>query len=185
MGRRVTEAEFGKLSDFAKFALDDARQRQKALLDLIYAIDRQAMTLLGFSVTLSVATGSGAFAVGSKVFIEADHRPIMVSACFALLTMSIGFIVAAAWCLTVMKTRKIGFPGKGAAFWTQAWDEQWPEAWLMTKYLEQVEEADQILLSGSREMAKDLSDARGIAVATFLVGVGVAMLSPTVQALFR
>ncbi|MDP3410179.1 hypothetical protein [Bosea sp. (in: a-proteobacteria)] len=179
----MSTAEFGKLSDLAKFALDDVRQRQKAILDLVYAIDRQAMTLLGFSVTLSVATGSGAFIIGGKVFIEGDHRPFMVSAFFALMTLAVGFIAVACWCLAVMKSRNLDFAGRNSTFWLQVFREGWDEAWLIQEYLNQVATTDKITKGGADEMAKDLRDARGLAVATFLTAVGVAALAPFIQAL--
>jgi hypothetical protein len=41
-----------------RFAIEDARARHEAILTLIYATDRQAMSMLSLYVTLGLATAS-------------------------------------------------------------------------------------------------------------------------------
>src|SRR5690606_29655615 len=98
-------------TDQLQVALDDARARQTALLQLIYFTDQQAMSLLRLYVTIAVATATGA-ATGF-----APNSWIPMAASIGLTVVSIALLVGCYFCFQAMKTAELALPGRGADFW--------------------------------------------------------------------
>ena len=98
-------------ADEMRFALDDARQRQAALLDLIYSIERQAGSLLSLYVTLGLASASAATAI----LLGTIKVPAAVG--FGLLAAVVTLLIGSWFCFGAMKSALVGLPGRGADFW--------------------------------------------------------------------
>lgn len=101
-------------ADETRFALNDARQRQAALLELIYSIERQAGSLLSLYVTLGLASASAATAI----ILGTIEVPTAVGV--GLLAALVMLLAGAWFCFGAMKSALVGLPGRGAEFWTWA-----------------------------------------------------------------
>lgn len=97
-----------------RFAIEDARVRHAALLELLYEIDRKALALLQLSITLALAFAS--------IFVTGLQFPEFLAREFLLgsLATSIGFWFAAYLCTRVFDPENIAFPGQGSEFWLWA-----------------------------------------------------------------
>lgn len=97
-----------------KIAIEDARLRHGAVVNLIYFTDTQAMALLRLSVTIGIASASGAIAGLARDYLV----PKPLGWALAAATMA---LAAGSWfCLRAMRTSKINLPGRGADFWLWA-----------------------------------------------------------------
>lgn len=96
------------------FAIEDARTRHQALMNLILATDQQAMSLLALYVTL----GSGA----ASAFVASIGQIALIPSVFTfpLLAATVMFAFGAFSCLKVVETKKFSLPGRDAEFWLWA-----------------------------------------------------------------
>lgn len=101
-------------TDETRFALEDARRRQAALLDLIYSIESQAGRLLSLYVTLGLASASAATAI----ILGTIEVPVAVGV--GLLGAMAVLLVGSLFCFGAMKPALVGLPGRGADFWVWA-----------------------------------------------------------------
>lgn len=94
-----------------RFAIEDARTRHEAVVNLIYQTDQQAVSLLSLYVTLVLATSSG--------FVGTLVTPSVVPSGFAapLLVATLGFVAGAYMCFRTLQTAMLNLPGRQAKFW--------------------------------------------------------------------
>lgn len=97
-----------------RFAIDDARIRQKAVIDLINGNSDQALRLLGFYITLGLAATSGAIAgISAKAGV-----PIAVA--IALLSVLVPLVIGSYFCYQTIRPTSIALPGRDPEFWLWA-----------------------------------------------------------------
>jgi hypothetical protein len=112
-------------SEDLRFACDDARKRQTAVVELIVANDRQAMALL----QIYLAIASGALSAAAAVYYNTStlHVPKVFFA--VLVGISLPMIVGIFCCILGMWPTSIRLPGREASFWVWAVEhETSPEA---------------------------------------------------------
>lgn len=95
-------------------AIEDARSRHEAILNLVLITDQQAMTLLGFYLTLATATATGLAAA------FAPDSPIPTIAGCALAGATMSLLIGAGLCFLAMKMTRVNAPGKTPDFWLWA-----------------------------------------------------------------
>lgn len=150
------------MGDIEKLAIDDARQRHKALIDLVLSTDRQAMTLFSFCGSICAASGSG------MVAIAFGSSNVPSSAGVVLLVICVGFAIAATLCLQVMKLAPIFLPGRDPDFWEWAIDNNMDGAEIAKAYLASIAKRIEENRSVNRAMAMNLNRARQMVLGTCL-----------------
>jgi hypothetical protein len=100
--------------DDLKMAIDDARVRHAAVVQLIYFTDQQAMSLLTFYTTVGIAAATGAVAAWAGTTV------VPHAAAWALGSAVPVAFVAALFCFFAMRTSKLSLPGRDAEFWLWA-----------------------------------------------------------------
>jgi hypothetical protein len=121
-------------SEELRFAIQDARTRHAAIVELIYATDRQAMALLGLYITLGLASASGFVAgLNSDSIVPAE----LAAALFVAVLM---FFAGIMLCFRAMKLVDINLPGRTADFWIWA---DGPSLDATKAYREYLQELDQ------------------------------------------
>jgi hypothetical protein len=116
-------------NDLFKIAIDDARNRHKAVLDLIYFTDNQAMNLLRLYVTLALAATSAIIAsFGSKPAITVD---LAVG-----LSGAVAVLFYGSWqCFKAMSSASLNLPGRDPDFWIWAAENKQTPEELSLEYL--------------------------------------------------
>lgn len=104
-----------------RFALNDARERHKATIDLITGIDRQALSFLQLYVTLSGAALSGA---GVILLASAPAYPRALG--IGLLAFAMPIVAGAVLSMITIWPGDINLPGRDPDFW------QWANGDLVT-----------------------------------------------------
>jgi hypothetical protein len=152
-----------------RFAIEDARTRHEAVVNLIYQTDQQAVSLLSLFVTLALATASGF--VGSLV------KPPVVPAGFTvpLLVATLGFLVGAYMCFRTLETAMINLPGREAKFWTWANGEGVTGEMAFGSYLENLQSKTDQNNKLNATTSKSLRWARRFGIAAPLLSLLVAM----------
>jgi hypothetical protein len=116
-----------------KVAIEDARHRHAAVVNLIYFTDNQAMALLRLYVTVGVAAAAG----GAAVLSPNGVIPVVVG--WALIAVVVVLGIGSAFCLIAMQAVPLNLPGRGAEFWLWAMDEAIDGAQASRNYLENLE----------------------------------------------
>lgn len=101
--------------DDMRFALNDARERHKATIDLICGIDRQALSFLQLYVTLSGAALSGA---GVILLSSGSSYPRALG--IGLLAFAAPIVLGAVLSIITIWPRDINLPGRDPDFWQWA-----------------------------------------------------------------
>lgn len=101
-----------------RFALDDAKERHKATVELIAGIDRQALSFLQLYVTLSGAALSGA-----GVILLATHSPYPRALGIGLLVFAIPIVAGAVLSMVTIWPADVNLPGRDPGFWQWADDQ--------------------------------------------------------------
>jgi hypothetical protein len=101
--------------DDMRFALNDARERHKATIDLIIGIDRQALSFLQLYVTLAGAALSGA---GVILLSTTSNYPRALGV--GLLAFAAPLLIGAILCIITIWPAKISPPGRDPDFWQWA-----------------------------------------------------------------
>ncbi|WP_027523332.1 hypothetical protein [Bradyrhizobium sp. Ec3.3] len=102
-------------TDDMRFALNDARERHKATVDLITGMDRQALSFLQLYVTLAGAALSGA---GVILLSTAAAYPRALGA--GLLAFAAPLVIGAIVCIITIWPANISPPGRDPDFWQWA-----------------------------------------------------------------
>lgn len=102
--------------DHLKLALEDARGRHAAVIELTLFIDRQAMQLLRLFVSLAIATAGAALAgLGESAIVPPALAWGFGAAALTLVAGSVA-------CLRTMAPAKVPLPGEGADWWLYSVD---------------------------------------------------------------
>lgn len=164
--------------DHLKFALDDARTRQAALVELIYSIERQAAGLLRLYVTLGLTSASA----GTAILFGTFAAPRAVG--FGLLGV-VATLLAGSWCcFRAMKSASICLPGAGAEFWEWANHEHNSFEKVAAAYLENLREKQKRDVKLNKSTASSLAMAKRLGVLTPLVALAVACAAEFAAAYF-
>ena len=121
-----------------KFALEDARFRHNALMQLIYSGDNQALVLLRLFLTMSLAAAGGAL----SVFLDSWSLPIEVA--YSLSAASLLLLSAAIACTFAIMGEPVNLPGRGADFWLWAADKTVEREEVFQSYLRNLNEKHQV-----------------------------------------
>lgn len=119
--------------DTWKTAIEDARYRHNAVVQLVYAADNQALGLLRLFVTVGLAAAAGA---ASRITIADTFDPLM----WSLGAGATALGIAALYCLKAMASADINLPGRGAEFWLWAADIKGGQDEIFRQYLETLKE---------------------------------------------
>jgi hypothetical protein len=103
------------LPEDMRFAINDARERHKATVELIAGIDRQALSFLQLYVTLSGAALSGA---GFILLSNMPNYPRALG--YGLLAFAVPLVVGAVLSIITIWPRDINVPGRDPDFWIWA-----------------------------------------------------------------
>jgi hypothetical protein len=98
-----------------RFALDDARRRHSAVVDLIAANDRQALSFL----QIYVAMAGGALSGAAAILLSASNtlpRPLG----FGLIGFALPVTIGAMLCMAAVWPSNISLPGRKPDFWIWA-----------------------------------------------------------------
>jgi hypothetical protein len=159
--------------DEMRFALDDARARHKELVELIYFIDKQALRLLGFYLTLGVASASTAVAGLSQT------TPIPLPASFALGGAAFALLVGGFLCFIAMESADVNLPGRDAEFWIWANRPDIPRELIFKAYLDNLKQKTNANRQVNQAGAQALMHAKLCGVLTPAIAMlagGVALL---------
>ncbi|MBR0752513.1 hypothetical protein JQ604_09970 [Bradyrhizobium jicamae] len=98
-----------------RFAVNDARERHKATVDLIGRIDQQALSLLQLYVTLAGAALSGA---GVILLSAQSGYPRALG--FGLIGFAAPLVFGAVLCVATIWPAAVNLPGRDPDFWLWA-----------------------------------------------------------------
>ncbi len=157
--------------DELKFALDDARCRQAALVALMYSIDRQAESLLRLYLTLGLASASAGTAILlGKIPIP---PPIGVGLLASVVTLLLG-----SWhCLRAMRPASITLPGRGAEFWIWAQHDDVKFSDAAAQYLKELKDSQNCDRKLNQTCATSLRWAKLMAPLTLILALALLALS--------
>ena len=155
-----------------KVAIEDARTRHKAIVDLIYFTEQQAMGLLRLYITLAVAAASAAIAAWSKGSVVPPEVGV------ALATSSIILVLGSWYCFKAMETAEINMPGRDAEFWIWANHEDVPQYQILEKYLEELQEKHALNRGVNVSSARAFHNAKltGVSVPIGALAAGLVAL---------
>ena len=160
-------------SDEMRFAIEDARTRHEAVVNLVNATDQQAIALLSLYVTLGLAVASG--------FIGSIVQPAIVPPDFAvpLFVATAGLVAGAFMCFKTVETSKINLPGRQADFWIWAdTGTDVTQEYAYRKYLENLASKQALNNDLNARTAARLALARKIGVFTpFLASVAAVIVA--------
>lgn len=114
-----------KTAEELRFALDDARRRHSAVVDLLASNDRQALSFL----QLYVALAGGALSGGAAILfstVTSFPRPLG----FGLFGFAAPVVIGAVFCMIAVWPSDINLPGRKADFWIWANDVSSEEAYI-------------------------------------------------------
>jgi hypothetical protein len=142
-----------------RFAIEDARTRQAAIINLISATDSQAMSLLSLYVTLGIASASGMVAALSAPFAHPG-------ALFAALSVSAAmFVTGSVYCFKAMASAAINLPGRQAEFWCWAAGPSISFETACVEYLSHLQPKHEMNDAVNLAASMSLRIARGIGIA--------------------
>lgn len=163
--------------DEVRFAIEDARTRHQSLIELAFAGDQKALSLLSLFVTLASALGT-AFAVGLE-----SKNLVVEALTFPSLGAAIVFLIGAFFCLRVLAPADINLPGRTADFWLWASKPNVTFEHACEQYLDNLEKKHHINVKLTERTAKLLNYARLSAIGAPIVAILVATMTQMPAAL--
>lgn len=148
-----------------RFAIDDARIRHRALIDLINGTSDQALKLLGMYVTLGLAAASG----GVAGLSNATNIPAPVT--IGLLCILIPLFVGSLFCFQTIKSAPVNLPGRDPEFWLWAARPDVKREMIFNAYLENLNEKVAANRKLNDETANALRNAKRCGVVSPIVAV--------------
>lgn len=156
-----------------RFAMNDARERHKALVDLIGRIDQQALSMLQLYVTLA-----GAALTGAGVIFLSPQQPTYPHAVgVGLTTFSVLLIVGTAFCVAAIWTASVNLPGRDAEFWLWAAEDGVTAEMVYSRYLSNLAERGSLNRALNVRMSNLMSAAKIAGMAAPLVGFFVGAIA--------
>ncbi len=160
-----------KGSEDLAIAIEDARVRHSALVDLVLAGDQKASALLSLYVTIGVAAASGAAAGFAGLSIP----PPLVA---ALLTTTLAMVAGAGFCLAALRSAPVNLPGRDAEFWLWALDHDGVDlAHATRQYLGNLAEKGAMNRALNLRMDRDIRTALWVGVASPVAALAAAGLA--------
>lgn len=154
-----------------RFALDDARRRHTAVVDLLAANDRQA---LGF-LQLYVALAGGALSGGAAIALAtASTFPKALG--YGLFGFAVPLILGAMFCMASIWPSNINLPGRKPDFWVWANEVTAQEAYLAYLQNLSVKEAQNTRLNVKLSRLMLVAKAFGVAAPVVAIIAGAASL---------
>ena len=153
-----------------KIILDDIRARDVALLNMLLATDRQAVSLFRVYVTMAAALVSAAVAGVLK-----QGHTVDVWLTSGVVIAASGLALACWLCIRAIRTAQVGMPGKGAEFWLWARREDVNEDVALDAYLSQSLAAQDINLEVNRRSSSCLRKAKRVGVWSVATGALVIL----------
>ncbi|WAP67209.1 hypothetical protein [Jiella pelagia] len=158
------------LIDEKKFAIADANERLKALIDLTKFNDTQAMGLFRLYVTLGV-TALGAAAAIAPAWGSAGWAAVV-----GLTLFGISILVGAIQCHRAMIPGDVPFPGRDAKWWMAVRDsETWSFEAALDEYIDDAAIRRDKFLALHIAAAGRLTWARRFAYVSAMIGVAAAV----------
>ena len=153
-----------------KLAIEDARVRHAAVVNLILSADAQAMNLLRLYVTVATATASG-----SATAFSSTVAALPWAAGYGLSVATLCFVVGAYYCFLTMRSATINLPGRGAEFWLWSLHENVDRTDVFRTYLENLKIKTEMNNAVNNSNAKNFRYAKqfGMAAPLFALIVGV------------
>jgi len=154
------------------FALEDARCRHAATIELIYHTDQQAMNLLSHYATLGVAAAAGvAAALGNSAIVPPTVGVAMFGAAVSL-------FVGATYCFRAMESGNINLPGRDPDFWQWAINNNGVSIIIATnEYLKNLQEMGKINAEMSDRTARSLRRAKWWGMATIPISLTIGIIA--------
>ncbi|MFT4117496.1 hypothetical protein [Bradyrhizobium sp.] len=147
-----------------KFAVDDARRRHAAVVDLIAASDRQSLGFLQLYVALAGGAFSGAAAILLPT-VGTMPRPLG----FGLLGFALPLTVGAVLCMIAVWPSNINLPGRTPNFWIWALRHEAEEVYLA--YLDNLQVKEKQNSDLNRKQGRYMLAAKIAGVAAPIAGV--------------
>ncbi|MGH6736339.1 MAG: hypothetical protein ACRECX_09710 [Methyloceanibacter sp.] len=158
-------------ADQLKLAIDDARHRQIALLDLIYSTDTKALGLLRLHVTIGMAAAAGAVAG----FTSTSSIPKSVAV--GLIAAVVALFVGCVFCFRSMRSAKVSLPGRGADFWKAALDNKVTVPVIADQYLSELANGQERDRETNRVTARDFAIAKWAGIVSPALALVTGLLS--------
>lgn len=161
--------------DELKIAVEDARARQAALVQLVYFIDTQAMNFLRTYITIQAGTVSAiAIAAGSSWSFKV---PLLGS----LLGLLVSTLIGSFYCFHTMRTVSITLPGRGSEFWKWGLDDEVPHDDVAVAYMDSLEETMTKNRAINEASSKALEKAKLFGMLSPFVGLGGGLIAAAIQ----
>lgn len=165
--------------DEYKIALEDARTRHASLLQLIYLVDQQAMSLLRLYVPVGVAAASTATAGLKGVFA------IPTAPAVGLFGTAVILFVGTIFCFRAMKTAELSLPGRDGKFWRWAMDtEEVDLRHAVSEYLTELDTGMKENLALNKRSSRQLQLAKKAGIAAAPVALVSGLLAWLVELYF-
>lgn len=157
--------------DELKIAVEDARARQVALVQLLYFIDTQAMNFLRTYITIEAA------AVSAIVAASASNWSFKAELIAAALGMLLALIAGSYYCFYTMRTVNITLPGRGPDFWIWGLDRAVPHDDVALEYMTALQETMQKNRAINEKSSRSLERAKLSGVLSPFVALGFGLVA--------
>lgn len=150
--------------DDLKFAIDDARRRHSAVVEIIAGTDRQALGMLQLYVALAGGALSGGAAI---VFSATSSFPKILG--YGLFGFAGPLILGAMFCMAALWPTTINLPGRKPDFWLWANEVTAEEAYFA--YLKNLEIKEEQNTRLNYRLSRLMLCAKGLGVAAPVFGL--------------
>jgi len=157
--------------DELKIAVEDARARQTALVQLMYFLDTQAMNFLRTYITIEAAV------VSAIVVAISNAWPFKVELLGSLFGLFGSILVGSFFCFRTMRTVTIILPGRGPEFWTWALDKEISHDEVALAYLQSLEGSINENRRINEASSKELDRARFCGLLSPFIALGGALIA--------
>lgn len=145
-------------NDEIRFACDDARLRNAAIVDLIHQGDRTALELAKFYIAIA----SAAISASAAIFFATGHVPRVFG--IVLIGLAVPLLAGAQCCFVSMWTATMHLPGRGADFWLWAMRPEVESKSVFEAYLKRLDDGHATNRALNTRMAKWLDYAKRLGV---------------------
>jgi hypothetical protein len=123
--------------DELKIAIEDARARQAAVIQLQYFLDTQAMNFLRMFITIQAALVTATVAIwGGQDWTQ--FKAVLVGSSIGVF---FALIVGTGYCFRVMRTMQVTLPGRDPNFWLWGLDKTVTHDEVAVGYMQDIEQA--------------------------------------------
>lgn len=148
--------------------LEDTRERNRELVELIKFTDAQALSLLQLYITVSLAAAAGSIAA-----MTSPHMLVQAAAWGGFASI-VPLVIGCFFCLRATRVDLLYLPGRGAEFWQWASHRSLTQRVVIAEYLKSQIETQQHNRSINAMTAGSLKRAKYGGIAAAATGLGVA-----------